>query len=133
MATGKVLLIEDHEETATLICDILTTAGYQMVWMVDGSAAIEQIRLLQPVALITDLQISGTDGYALIRTLRHQQATRSLKILVLTAKAMPTDRQQCLAAGADAYLAKPVKVDQLLQKLAVLLATPPEAPRTQSQ
>ena len=115
-----------------MICDILTTAGYQMVWMVDGSAAVEQIRLLQPVALITDIQLSGIDGYQLIRTLRHHQATQSLKILVLTAKAMPTDRQQCLAAGADDYLAKPVKPDQLLQKLATLLADAPEVSKIRS-
>lgn len=127
LATDKILLIEDHEESAILICDILTTAGYQMVWMVDGSAALEQIRLLQPIALITDIQLSGIDGYQLIQTLRHHQATKLLKILVLTAKAMPADRQQCLAVGADDYLAKPIKPDQLLQKLAALLDTSSDA------
>lgn len=120
--TGRIVLIEDHEESATLICDILTAAGYQVVWMVEGSVAVEQIQLLQPVVLITDIQLPGMDGYELIRSLRRHPQTQRLKILVLTAKAMPEDRQLCLRAGADDYLTKPVQPEHLLEKISALVA-----------
>jgi len=127
VVTGRIVLIEDHEESATLICDILTAAGYQVVWMVEGSVAIEQIQLLQPIVLITDIQLPGMDGYELIRSLRQQPQTQKLKILVLTAKAMPEDRQLCLRAGADDYLTKPVQPEHLLNKIAALLTPTGEA------
>jgi len=123
VSTGRIVLIEDHEESATLICDILTAAGYQVVWMVEGSVATKQIQLLQPVVLITDIQLPGMDGYELIRSLRQQPQTQKLKILVLTAKAMPEDRQLCLGAGADDYLTKPVQPEHLLNKISALLTT----------
>jgi two-component system, sensor histidine kinase and response regulator len=125
--TGRIVLIEDHEETATLMCDILTTAGYQVVWMMETAVAVEQIQLLQPIALITDIQLPGMDGYELIRSLRQHTSTQALKILVLTAKAMPEDRRHCLTAGADDYLAKPIQPEQLLNKLAALLDISAEA------
>ncbi|MCZ0905053.1 hybrid sensor histidine kinase/response regulator, partial [Microcoleus sp. HI-ES] len=52
---GSLVLVEEDEETAMLICDILTVAGLQVVWMIEGSAAVEQIELLQPNAVVVDM------------------------------------------------------------------------------
>lgn len=121
---GRIVLIEDHEESAAVVCDMLTAAGYQVVWMIEGATAVAQIKLLQPLAVITDIHLPGMDGYEVIRQLREHTDTQHLKILVLTAKAMPADRQACLDAGADAYLAKPIQPEQLIQKINLLLSVP---------
>jgi two-component system sensor histidine kinase/response regulator len=118
---GRIVLIEDHEETAMLICDLLTAAGCQVVWMLDGLTAIKQIEALKPGLVITDIQLPGLDGYEIIHFLRHNSAMVSTKILALTARALPEDRDRCLAAGADEYLAKPVQPYQLLDKVSALL------------
>lgn len=118
---GRIVLIEDHEETAMLVCDLLTAAGCQVVWMLDGSTAIKQIEMLQPVLVITDIQLPGMDGYEIIQFLRQHPAIQTTKILALTARALPEDRERCLAEGADEYLAKPVQPYQLLDKVASLV------------
>ena len=60
---GSIVLVEEDEETAMLICDILTAAGLQVVWMIEGSAAVEQIELLQPNAVIVDMRLPGMNGW----------------------------------------------------------------------
>lgn len=118
---GRIVLIEDHEETAMLVCDLLTAAGCQVVWMLDGSTAIKQIEMLQPVLVITDIQLPGMDGYEIIQFLRQHPAMQTTKILALTARALPEDRERCLAEGADEYLAKPIQPYQLLDRVASLV------------
>ncbi|UBF28027.1 response regulator [Kovacikia minuta CCNUW1] len=119
---GRIVLIEDHEESAMLICDLLTAAGCQVIWMVDGSTAIKQIELLQPLLVITDIQLPGIDGFEIMQFLRQHPATQNTKILALTARALPEDKQRCLEAGANDYLAKPIQPYQLLDKVAALVS-----------
>jgi len=61
------------------------------------------------------------DGFEVMRAIREQERFRELPIIALTAKAMKTDRQKCLEAGASDYIAKPVDVEQLLSLLRVWL------------
>lgn len=114
---GRFILIEDDEETATLICEILTAAGYQVVWLVEGLTALEQIQLLQPTAVIVDLYLPGQDGYEVIQYLKQNQATQHIQILALIPSTDPEKQQQILAAGADDYLTKPIQPNQLLNKI----------------
>ncbi len=118
---GRIVLIEDHEETAMLVCDLLTASGCQVVWMIDGFTAIKQIEMLQPSLVITDIQLPGMDGYEIIHFLRHHPLTKGVKILALTARALPEDQERCLAEGADEYLAKPIQPYQLLDKVSALV------------
>ncbi|NJR51696.1 MAG: response regulator [Leptolyngbyaceae cyanobacterium CSU_1_3] len=121
-AHPRILLIESHEETATLICDLLTAASYQVVWTIEGTTALRQIEMLQPVAVIIDVQLSGMDGYQIIRHLRQDAQTQDLCILALVA-APATERAKCLKAGADDCLVKPiVQPEHLIDKVLGLLA-----------
>jgi two-component system, sensor histidine kinase and response regulator len=117
----RIVLIEDHEETAMLVCDLLIAAEFQVVWLVEGTTAIKQIEILQPSLVITDIQLPGMDGYEIMSHLRQNMATRSVKILALTVKAMPDDKERCLRTGADEYLAKPIQPEQLIDKVANLI------------
>lgn len=125
---GRIVLIEDHEETAVLVCDLLTTAGYQVIWLVEGISAIQQIQIVQPSLVITDIQLPGMDGYEVIRRLRQDTTTQTIKILVLTARAMPEDEAKCRAVGANDYLAKPLQPEQLLRKVAELTSNAEPSP-----
>ena len=114
---GRFVLIEDDEETATLICEILTAAGYQVVWLVEGLTALEQIKLLQPTAVIVDLYLPGQGGDEVIQYLKQNQATQHIQILALTPSTDQAEHKQILAAGADDYLTKPIQPNQLLNKI----------------
>lgn len=121
-----IVLIEDDEEMATMICDILTAAGYQVVWQIEGSTAIEQIELLQPAAVIVDMELPGMDGNEIISDLRQSPAGKELKVLGLTAKTPP--EVEAGGQGADDFLPKPVESAFLLQKITQLTAAGSDQP-----
>ncbi|MGA1601276.1 MAG: ATP-binding protein [Prochlorothrix sp.] len=119
IVTGtQVVLLEDDEETATLICELLTAAGYQVVWLVDASTAVEQIELLCPVAVVTSLDVAGFSGMSVIHSLRQSVQTRSLKILALVSGPLE-ETLPLLPEGirADLYLTKPFPPEQLVTSL----------------
>src|SRR5919202_1164796 len=118
---GSIVLVEDHEESATPICEILTAAGYHVVWLIDGTTAIEQIKLLQPKAVIVNLQLRGMDGYEISDHLRHSPATQQIKVLALTPPTLLKDQQCDLSTEVDDYLSKPVELTQLLHKITALM------------
>ena len=119
---GSLVLVEEDEETALLICEILTVAGLQVVWMIEGSAAVEQIELLQPNAVIVDMRLPGMNGCEIIHQLRQKPATENIKILALSAKEIPADEISSVTAGANDCLAKPIHPEQLLEKIISLMA-----------
>ncbi|MEG3860766.1 hybrid sensor histidine kinase/response regulator [Microcoleus sp. herbarium12] len=119
---GSLVLVEEDEETAMLICDILTAAGMQVVWMIEGSAAVEQIELLQPNAVIVDMRLPGMNGCEIIQQLRQKPATKNLKILALSANEIAVDQISFVTAGANDCLAKPIHPEQLLDKILSLMA-----------
>jgi two-component system, sensor histidine kinase and response regulator len=108
-----IVLIEDDEETATLICDLLTAADYQVVWMMESAVTAKQIELMHPAMVILDLSQPNGGRDALIR---HLQNSMPVRILALTV-------DHCdLAIAVDDCLAKPITQPELLiDKVAALV------------
>jgi two-component system, sensor histidine kinase and response regulator len=118
----RIVLIEENEETATLICEMLTAAGYHVVWIVEDSTAIDQVRFLQPSAAIISLDRADDEGLLLIQRFRKLVQARNLKIIALAPKTATKDPQPYLAAGADTFLTKPLKPEHLVHKINLLLS-----------
>lgn len=116
---GRVVLIENNEETAWTICDLLTAAGYQVVWLVEGTTAVKQIEILQPLVAIVAGQLPGIDGREVIRQLRSEPTTEQIKILILRDDSI--DPSNYPDSPTDNYLTQPVQPEQLLEKLNSLL------------
>lgn len=114
---GRFILIENDEEIATLICEILTAAGYQVVWLVEGLTALGQIQLLQPIAVIVDMNLPGQDGYEIIHHLKNTKATQHIKILAITTSPESTSSESVLATEADDFITKPIQLNQLLNTI----------------
>jgi len=112
-----VLLAEDNEVNARSVVDFLQTKGMRPVLALDGDEAIRKAKQLLPRVILMDIQMPGRDGLEAIRALKSDRITSGIPILALTALVMPGDRERCLAAGADAYLAKPVVLRDLFQAL----------------
>ncbi|VXD19465.1 Two-component sensor kinase [Planktothrix serta PCC 8927] len=113
----KCVLIERDEETATLICDLLTAAGYQMVWLMEGFTAVQQIELLQPDAVIIDLNLPGQVSYEILKQLHHQPHTQKMKILALTHESCYSESKFNSAFKNYDCLTKPIQPDELLNKM----------------
>jgi len=112
-----ILLIEDTREGTMIISDYLETAGYNVLTARDGISGIEQAKHKHPDLILMDIQIPIMDGLEVTRRLRADPDFRTTPIIALTALAMPGDRERCLAAGANDYIAKPVSLKKLAQMI----------------
>ncbi len=109
-----IILIERDEETATLICELLTAAEYQVVWLIDSATAIIKIEVLQPKLVIVDQELS--ELYKLSQTLRRLKTTKSIKILLLSNEIYLNKQNEL-----DDYLLKPIQPHLLLQRINSLI------------
>ena len=118
---GRVVLVEDREAIARVICDLLTAADYQVIWVIDGSQVLEQVVLLKPAVIIVNLQLAGLDGHHMIRDLRHSFVADRVHILGLATDG-PVPHP---APGFDAILSNPLEPEQLLEQVNALMAIAP--------
>jgi two-component system sensor histidine kinase/response regulator len=122
IASGTIVLVEDQEETATSICEILTAGGYQIIWLTDASTAVEQIALLQPKAVILGWQLAGMDGWEMMQFLRNSPETQRIKVLALINPSLSENQEQDLKMAVDDYLYKPIEPVQLLHKVLAIMS-----------
>ena len=116
----RVLLAEDNEVNREVASARLRRAGHHVSATVDGSAALELWRAKEFDVAILDIQMPVMDGLAAAAAIRAEEAARGRRrtcLLALTAMTQEQDRARCEAAGFDAYLAKPVRGAELLEKL----------------
>jgi signal transduction histidine kinase/CheY-like chemotaxis protein/HAMP domain-containing protein len=113
---GKhVLVIDDDARNVFAITSSLELHGIEVTHASDGRQGIEVLRANPETDLIlTDIMMPGMDGYATMTAIRQMPEFESLPIIAVTARAMPSDREKSLAAGANDYVTKPVDTDELI-------------------
>ncbi|MEX2245105.1 MAG: EAL domain-containing protein [Dehalococcoidia bacterium] len=111
--TGTILVVDDEASVRALFARTLRDAGYAVLEATDGIEAIELLDSHGVALVLLDSTMPRLGGLGVIRELRRRPATRTLPIILVTAKAELEDRVLGLAAGADDYLAKPVALDEL--------------------
>jgi CheY-like chemotaxis protein/signal transduction histidine kinase/CHASE3 domain sensor protein len=118
----KVLLVDDDMRNLFALSRVLSEKGLHVVKAEDGAAALEVLDKEPQVDIVfMDIMMPGMDGYEAMRRIRGQSRFAKLPIIALTAKAMKEDREKCLEAGANDYLAKPVDIDKMLSMMRVWL------------
>ncbi|MBE9033201.1 PAS domain S-box protein [filamentous cyanobacterium LEGE 11480] len=108
-----ILLAEDNEANILTISAYLEALGYDLVVAHNGREAITMARTMSIDLILMDIQMPEMDGLEAIRQIRQTPLTAEVPIIALTALAMEGDREKCLAAGADDYVSKPIKLKQL--------------------
>ncbi|ESA37009.1 multi-sensor hybrid histidine kinase [Leptolyngbya sp. Heron Island J] len=117
-----ILLAEDNEANLITLSSYLRAKGYRIQVANNGQEAIELAQAEPPNVILMDIQMPEMDGLTAIRHIRQLPDLAQTPIIALTALAMKGDREQCLAAGANLYLSKPVKLKQLVLSIKELLA-----------
>jgi len=122
-----VLIVEDEAPIAELIAVNLRHHGFQPTWAPDGAAAQREIDAVLPDVILLDWMLPGESGLALARKWRGHARTKTVPILMLTARGDETDRVAGLDAGADDYITKPFSPREMLARIrAVLRRRAPE-------
>ncbi len=121
--TGKrILIVDDDMRNVFALAKVLQEKGIEAVKAEDGIRALSLLDQDERFDLVLmDIMMPGMDGYEAMERIRQQPQFKDLPIIALTAKAMKEDRNRCLSAGANDYLAKPVDMDRLLALLRVWL------------
>ena len=119
---AKILVVEDNALNIKLFCDLLNAHGHQTEPVTDSREALEAARTFKPDLVITDIQLPHVSGIELMQQLRADEELKDVPIMAVTAYAAAGDDERFRAAGAQAYVSKPISVmrfaetvDQLLE------------------
>ena len=119
---AKILVVEDNALNIKLFCDLLTAHGHQTEPVTDSRDALAAARAFKPDLVITDIQLPHVTGIELMQQLRADEELKDVPIMAVTAYAAVGDDERFRAAGAQAYVSKPISVmrfaetvDQLLE------------------
>jgi two-component system, sensor histidine kinase and response regulator len=116
--TGRILMAEDNEVNQFFLTEVLAGKGYSFEVVSNGREALEMLAQQDEEfdLVLMDCQMPELDGYDATRMLRSREAEKGLPhmpVIAMTAHAMEGDREKCLAAGMDDYIAKPLRVEEL--------------------
>ena len=123
----RILIVDQHLEMRCAIRMTLRSVGHdaEIIEAADAATALAMARALMPELVLTEVAQPGTmDGLALCRALRAELATRSIDVVIISARVAPQDRAAGLQAGARAYLTKPFLPLDLVHALDDIGATP---------
>ena len=123
---ARILVVEDNALNIKLFCDLLSAHGHDARPVTDSRLALEEARAFRPDLVITDIQLPYVSGLDLIRAIREEPGLADVPIMAVTAYAGQGDDERIRAAGAQAYVSKPISVARFVQEVSALL--PKEAP-----
>lgn len=117
----NLVVVEDEEPLLELLRYNLEKAGYAVETLAHGDQAAARLEEVVPDLLVLDWMLPGVSGIELCRRLRQMRPTKSLPIIMLTARSEESDRVRGFDTGADDYVVKPFSVNELMARVAALL------------
>lgn len=131
---AKILIVEDNALNIKLFCDLLAAHGHQPEAVTDSRNALDKAKSFEPDLVITDIQLPHVSGLDLIRMIRKDEQLAQVPIMAVTAYSAQGDEDRIRAAGAQAYVSKPISVVKFAQTVDDLLTPAPvEDPTGESQ
>lgn len=103
----QILLVEDNRGTIEVMSQELELLGYNVTVAMDGCEGVKKAASQLPDLIIMDIRMPKMDGLTAVSHIRKNPQTSTIPILAATARALPGDRETCLASGCDGYLPKP--------------------------
>ncbi len=117
LAGARALLVEDNELNQEVAAEFLHTLGLVVDLAPDGAVALQKVQQQAYDVVLMDMQMPVMDGLSATRAIRQLAGLQALPIIAMTANAMAEDRERCLEAGMNDHIAKPIAVQELVDKL----------------
>ena len=118
---AKILIVEDNALNIKLFCDLLAAHGHEPEAVTDSRFALDAARQFSPDLVITDIQLPHISGLELIRMMRSDEGLAAVPIMAVTAYSAQGDEERIRAAGAQAYVSKPISVVRFAETVDQLL------------
>ncbi len=122
MGRKRILCIEDNDSNLRLVSRIVEGEKHEFLMAVDGLTALALAQRERPDLILLDINIPGLSGLELARRIKDDPALSSIPVIATTANVLRGDRERCLEAGCDEYLAKPLDVRELQTMLRAYLS-----------
>jgi two-component system, cell cycle response regulator DivK len=120
----RILIVEDEPKNLKLMRDILQRFSYETVEAYDGEQGVEMAKTTKPDLILMDIMMPKMDGLEATRQIKADSVTEHIPIIALTSYAMNGDKERTIEAGCDAYLAKPVNINEVLKLVANMTCAP---------
>ena len=117
----KIVIVEDDPDTAEMLERMLRIKGYDVFKVFRASEALTHISDQKPDAVLLDVMMPDFSGLDVLREIRKEYFLNDVPVIIISARTLPTDIQQGLAAGAEYYLTKPVSFHDLNNALSEVL------------
>lgn len=121
MPREKILIVEDDEDIVEMIAYNLKKEGYKILSALRGEEAVSLAKRERPDLIILDLMLPGIDGLEVCRTLKKNEITMQIPVIMLTAKSQEVDKVIGLEVGADDYVTKPFSPKELIARIRAVL------------
>ena len=118
----KVLIIEDDKDLVMFIKELLEIKGYDVDYCYDGANVITLVKRFKPDIILLDIMMPTVSGYKVAKTLKNNEETKFIPIIMVTAKSETTDKVRGINCGIDDYLMKPFDSQELLARIRSLLS-----------
>lgn len=116
-----ILIVEDEKDIVKMLDYNLKKEGYKVLAADDGEDALDMAKSRQPDLILLDLMLPGLDGLEVCKELKSERKTRSIPVIMLTAKAQESDKVVGLELGADDYVTKPFSPRELIARIKAVL------------
>ena len=123
--TKRILIVDDEPNIVISLEFLMKREGFEAEIAVDGEAALEAVARSKPDLVVLDVMLPRLDGFEVCRRIRADPDSRSVKILMLTARGRETEVARGLALGADAYVTKPFSTRDVVAQIRRLLGVGP--------
>jgi two-component system alkaline phosphatase synthesis response regulator PhoP len=121
MSKGKILVVDDEIYIVHILDFSLGMEGYEVVTALDGEQALEKVVTEKPDLIVLDIMMPKLDGYEVCKAIKADPATKTIPVILLSAKGRNVDQKMGFDVGADDYITKPFSPRKLVERINQLL------------
>ena len=117
MAETRILIVDDDPDSLDIVRTFLESKGYKVSTAQDGKAGLAKLDEIRPALVLLDVMMPGMDGWEVARVIKNHPDLGDTRVVMLTARSGFSDKQEGLRAGADDYIVKPIRLDELAARV----------------
>ena len=117
MSEVPILVVDDDPNSLDIVRTYLESRGYTVATALDGKEALARLEEIRPGVVLLDVMMPGMDGWEVARVIKNHPDFKKVRVVLLTARSDFSDKHEGLRAGADDYLVKPIKLEDLGQRV----------------